>query len=131
MTAGEHVEVARRAFARFAAGDMDGTLELVHREMVFVPLAAGVTGEPYFGHEGLRAWLADRSSVWEDMQIVAETFEAVGERVLAGGHIRIRGRAGGVEVDTPTWWAIELRDGLVSRIEAFADEETARACVGA
>lgn len=128
---GANADLARRAFTRFASGDLEGTLELMHEEIIFVPLASDVTGEPFFGHEGMRAWRADRETVWDKVDVVAETFEAVGDRVLAAGHIDTRGRSGGVEIETPAWWVLELRDGKISRIAAFADEKAARAAAEA
>lgn len=120
------IELVRAAFAAMADGDLDAVLALMHEEVVFVPLAAAVTGESYTGHDGLRAWQADRAAVW-DFAIQIDDVEAAGERALVCGRMRARGLGGGVEVDMASWWVVAVRDGKVSRVETFADEGEARA----
>jgi hypothetical protein len=48
-----------------------------------------------------------------------------GERALCTLDIHARGRASGVAIDTEMYHLLEIRDGLIARLEAFMERDAA------
>ena len=126
MSAAE-VEKVRRGFASFNRGDIEAMLTVVHPEIELVPLSAKmVDGRVYRGHDGVREWDRQRAEVW-DLRFEPTEFEDLDGRVLVHGVAHSRGRAAGVEIETPVTWAFDFEAGLIIRLEAFLDRAEARA----
>ena len=49
----------------------------------------------------------------------------LGERVFGSGQLHIRGRASGVEIDSPIAWLAEFKDGRMTRIKDYLDPRQA------
>jgi ketosteroid isomerase-like protein len=49
---------------------------------------------------------------------------------VALGHMHLRGRGSGVELDQETGWLVEVHDGKMTRFQAFLSHEEARAAGG-
>jgi hypothetical protein len=54
----------------------------------------------------------------------------VGDRVIALGKTRLRGKGGGVEIDVPSALIITYRNGKVVRFEDVVDKRKALEAVG-
>ena len=84
----ENVEVIREGFRRWREGDWEFLLANATRDVELYSRFGSLTGEPYRGHNGVRAWLAelrenfDRFEVWLD-----DVREAGDDRVVALGGI--------------------------------------------
>ena len=115
------VELVRDAFAHWQVGDYGVLLDFfLTRSTPDVELCsrlAGVGGETYRGHDGLRAWLADiqenfeRFTPWQE-----DVREAGSDRVVAVGGISFRARESGVDMDVPWGWIYEFSEGQLSRM---------------
>jgi ketosteroid isomerase-like protein len=46
------------------------------------------------------------------------------------GHMHLRGRGSGVELDQQTGWVVDLRNGKMTRFQAFFSHEEALAAGG-
>jgi ketosteroid isomerase-like protein len=57
--------------------------------------------------------------------------EERGDRALCTFHIYARGRASGVVIEGDMYHLIEVRDGLIHRLEAFRDRDDAVAALEA
>jgi ketosteroid isomerase-like protein len=126
----QNVELARRTFEAFAAGDVDGMIAVADPDIEFLPVTANLTtgGVPYRGHDGLRSYMEDAKRVWQDLKIHPEEFRDLGDRVLTLGHTRARG--GGMIMDLPSGWVWQMRDGKIVSCRVFASHEEALAAVG-
>lgn len=120
-----------RLFGAFGRRELSEAemLELLHPEIVFVPMTAHVTqaGEPYRGHAGIRRYEADLAEHWNELRIELTQIRAAGDAVVALGLVSGRGAAGGFS-DQPATWVIKFREGRVANVQVFAD---ARHVVGA
>jgi ketosteroid isomerase-like protein len=68
---------------------------------------------------------------WEDYHPISEEFRDLGDgRVLVLGRFHARGRASGVEVESPAAWVSEVRGGKIFRVRIYADEPSALASLG-
>jgi ketosteroid isomerase-like protein len=111
------VAIVRRAYAAFAAREIDGVLELVapdcelHLEGTARSVAR--TG-PYRGHDGVRAYFADVAQVWDELTLHADDIRAVPGSVIVMGHVDVRRE--GVLQHRAVLWTWKLRDGLAVSI---------------
>jgi uncharacterized protein len=126
-----NAELVRAAFERWnrrehesLLGDIDPDVEI----NVSSSQLAG--GEPYRGHDGYRQWTATMEESFDVWQIHPETFRERGDRVLVLGHMHVRGRGSGVELDQETGWVVDVRDGKMTRFQAFLSHEEALSASG-
>jgi ketosteroid isomerase-like protein len=124
--ADEDVEIVRRALAAFNAGETERVLELMAPDVELVPVRAVLEGSSYRGHEGFRKFVADMMEDWQDYHPTSERFRDLGDgRVLSVGRFHARGRASGMEVETPGAWVSEVREGKITFVRFYADEAAA------
>ena len=77
-------------------------------------------GAPYIGPEGLRDYLADVESFWEELLITPGHVERRDDRLLVLGRVYVRNRELGIR-DMPVAWIWQFEDGLFVRGEVFTD----------
>src|SRR5215207_2581349 len=120
----ENVDAFRRGTDAISRGDPVDIPEIVHPEAVFEPLRSGTEG-PFEGHEGMRRFIADTAETFDVFRISYTDVRDFGDRVLAIGSIRMRGRGSGVEADVPSAAVVEFRDGLLWRYKDYGDARLA------
>jgi ketosteroid isomerase-like protein len=125
----ENVEAFRRGADAISRGDALDIPETVHPEAVFEPLRAGTEG-PFVGHEGMRRFIEDTEEMFAIFRISYTDVRDLGDRVLAIGSIRMRGRESGVETDVPSAAIAEYRDGLLWRYKDYGDARSALRAAG-
>jgi ketosteroid isomerase-like protein len=117
-------EIVARLFGAFGRRELSGeeVLELLHPEVVFVPMTAQVTqaGEPYRGHAGIRRYEEDLAEHWSELRIELTQIRAAGDAVVALGLVSGCGAAGSF-ADQPATWVIKFKSGLVAQMQVFAD----------
>jgi ketosteroid isomerase-like protein len=87
---------------------------------------------PLHGHDGFRRWITEIDEQFEEWRLVPEEWREAGDdRVLALGHIHIRGHGSGVEFDQPMGWVIEVEAEKLRRIRTFLDHAAAIETAGA
>ena len=82
-------------------------------------IVGGAEGNVYRGHEGFRRWVADSFDSFEGVRNEWSEFRDLGNRVLALGHVRARGRGSGMELDSAMGWVFTVRRGKVVKAEGF------------
>jgi ketosteroid isomerase-like protein len=121
-----NVELVRNAFDLWSRGEHESLLEQIDPDAeISVSSAQLARVEPFRGHEGYREWTATMEDSFDLWQIHPEVFHERGDRVVVLGHMRLRGRGSGVELDQPIGWLIELRDGKMTRFQTFRTHEEA------
>jgi ketosteroid isomerase-like protein len=116
-----------RLFDAFNRRDAAEIVALCDEEMEFFAVTAEEVGrgEPYRGTEGLRAYLDDVATVWEDLLVTPKQVEQQGDSLLVRGRVYLRSRALGIR-DMPTAWIWDLSDdGRFIRGQVFIDPEEA------
>jgi PAS domain S-box-containing protein len=114
------IEQVRSFLEVFASRDGELGLEWLHPELeIRVFATAEQTGqrEPYRGHDGARAYLADIVAVWDELELEPITFRHVEDRVIVFG--RVHARRPGVELHEDTLWIWKFRDGLIVSVQTF------------
>jgi hypothetical protein len=126
----KNVEIVRAWVAKGVLGVTEAEFnESCDPAAELIALRSGTEGS-YLGLAGFLRFQTDTATAFEKFQPRYEEFHAVGNRVLCGGTIRVRGAGSGVEMDIPAWHVVELRDGKISRWESFGSKADARKAVG-
>ena len=125
----ESRETIARAFAALNRRDLAGLVAVSHPEIEWRPLRAGVG--PYHGHDGIRQALEDVHGEFDELHNEPRRWTDLGARTVVAGRLVAKERATGLRVDNPGAWVIDLRDGLIVRVEAFASEDAALAAARA
>jgi ketosteroid isomerase-like protein len=95
----------------------------------FIPRRAAVQGV-YRGHEGMRQFIAENAENFDLYQVSYQEFRDLGDRLIAFGTVRVRGKQSGIEVTTPTAMVATFRDGKMVRAEDFRERSEALNAVG-
>jgi hypothetical protein len=110
-------------------------LEYTHPDIEWRPALGpgGAEGNVYRGRAAYERWLrTELFEVWDEFRAENLEFrELPGDRVLLLGELVVKGKASGVEIRTPFGQIARLQDGLVIRLDAFSDHESARAAAAA
>ena len=125
----ENVDVVRRSVEAFP--DLEETLLYVHQEgELHSAIVGGAEGNIYRGHAGFRRWFADSFESFEQLTNEWTEFRDLGDRVLALGHVKARGRGSGMEIDSPMGWVFTVRHGKLVKAEGFLSRAEAFAAAG-
>jgi ketosteroid isomerase-like protein len=119
----ENVELVRRfveAIPRDVKDDVEELLSYIDPEgELYSAIVGGAEGNIYRGHEGFRRWVADSFESFEEVRNEWTEFRDLGNRVLALGHVKARGRGSGMELDSPMGWVFTVGRGKVVKAEGF------------
>ncbi len=130
MTSG-NVEQLKEGFRAMERGDVEAIVALAHPDVEFVNPDTALEPGTRHGLDGLRAGMAAMLEAFEDLRFDYERIVDNGDRVVAIGTFRGRGRGSGVELgSTPFAVVITLRDGKMARYEWFVSPEDALAAAG-
>jgi ketosteroid isomerase-like protein len=125
----QNVDAFRRGMEAISRGEVLDIPDTIHPDAVLEPLRSGTEG-PFVGHDGMRRFIADTEETFEVFRISFTDVRDLGDRVLAIGSIRMRGRESGVEADVPTAAVAEYRDGLLWRYKDYGDARAALRAAG-
>jgi ketosteroid isomerase-like protein len=130
MSHGRNVDVVRRTVEAFPRGVEEMLLYVDSEIELHSAIVGGAEGNVYRGHEGFRKWFADSFESFEELKNEWSEFRDLGDRVLAFGHVKARGRGSGMELDSPMGWVFTVRSGKVVKAEGFLSRAEALEVVG-
>jgi ketosteroid isomerase-like protein len=125
----ENVETFRRNNEAVNRRDLAAFLLDMDPEIEFIPRRAAVQGV-YRGYEGMRKFFADNAESFDLLQVSHDEFRDLGDRLVAFGTVRARGKESGVEVTSPTAIVATFRDGKMVRVEDYGERSEALKAVG-
>jgi len=119
----DKVDVAKRVIDAYNRRDIDGLFaELATPDFEWYPaIVRALDGGGYHGRDGVEKFAADTSANWEELQVLAEEFRDLGDRVLVLGRMNGRGKASGVPVDTPFACVLDFRGDRIWRNRVYLD----------
>jgi ketosteroid isomerase-like protein len=124
----ENVEIVRRVWERWNAGERKIDSEVTHPDLV---IHSAMTKSVYRGYEGLRRWQAEIDDQFENWRLSIDQFrEASDGRLLVLGAVHFRGRTSGVEFDQPMGWLVTFAGGQVIEFRNIADQAEALEAAG-
>jgi uncharacterized protein len=120
----ENVEAFNRAVAAYNCRDIDAFLEQFDPEAEWHSLTQVMFGGEhavYQGHRGIREGVREIDEVLEDMQVDCLEIRDLGEAILVIGRVRGRGKASGIDIESPIHWVVEFADGRVVQMRDYLD----------
>ena len=124
----ESVELVRRVYLAWQAGDLEELLSLVDPEVRWSPVIRFLEGErPAIGHRALRRWFRRVRITYRSLRPVPDRFEDHGSRVLVLGRLvgASRLEEGDLDVYVSGVWTV--RGGRIVAMQAYLEERAARA----
>jgi ketosteroid isomerase-like protein len=119
------VDLIRRGFDLYAAGDVEGVLELYDPEVV-VTAPEFMNPGPFHGHAGYLEWADRWNEAWESLEFEVGEIVPAGERhVVADVLVRGRGSSSGVPAELRAAWMFEMREGRALYLEVLTTREAA------
>jgi ketosteroid isomerase-like protein len=119
-----NLEIVENVYASFASGDMDGSLQNMDEDIVWLHPAEG-SGIPFAGRfegrDGVRRFfeIADQSIEVLDQQV--HDLVASGDKVVALGYEHMRVRDNGREYKSNWAHIYSFQNGKIIRFEEFID----------
>ena len=117
----ENVEIVRRVFEAFRAGDTERVLEMVDPAIEWdLSRAATWPERPvYRGYDDVLRFFAEWTGEWDDYEFDLEELLDAGERVVAVIRDGGRSKTAGIKLERRHSEVWTLRDGKVVRIDLF------------
>jgi ketosteroid isomerase-like protein len=129
----ENVEAFKRGLDAGNRGDFDALLDELHPKIEWhsaLHVLMGGEETVFRGHAGVRRMIGDLYSTFDEVHIDMSEFRDLGDGILALGCTRTRGKASGVETETPLAFVTEIRDGKTISIRAYLDRDEALEAAG-
>jgi ketosteroid isomerase-like protein len=129
----ENVETFKRAVEAYNRRDVDGFLEVFDPAVEAHPLTLATFGQEaavYRGHEGLRQFIRDVDETLIDTRVEPSEIRDLGDRLVATGRVRGRGRVSGADTESPIGWIVEFKDGRVVGLRDYLDPKEAVEAAG-
>ena len=120
----ENVALLRRAVDAYNRRDVPALLEELDPEVQWHPALPGLLSrgvEVYRGHDGIIRMFRDFSDVLDEIHFEYSDVRDFGERVIAIGQLRTRGKASGAETVASYANVAEVRNGKGIRITGYLD----------
>jgi ketosteroid isomerase-like protein len=119
-----NVEAVRRTIEAYNRRDVEGMLDELDAEVEWrpsLPVLLGGDETVYRGHDGARQLLRDLDEVLAERRLDLPEIRDEGDRVVAKGSLRIRGKSSGALTEAPFTWVAEFKDGRATRIKTYLD----------
>ena len=129
----ENVEVFKRAFDAINRRDAEALVSELDPEVEWhsaILMAMGGKQTVYRGHEGVREWLRDLYETLSEFQAEYPEIRDLGERTVAIGIVRGRGRASEAEIESPHGTVTEFKNGKGIRVRTYLDPNEALEAAG-
>jgi len=129
----ENVEVFKRAIDAYNRGDIDAFLEELDPEVELhgaLQTMFGSEATLYRGHEGIRQWVRDIDEALAEIRLEFPEIRDLGDRIIAIGWLRARGKESGADTESPLGCVIELKNGKATRVQSFLDPKEALQAAG-
>jgi ketosteroid isomerase-like protein len=123
-----NVEAFTRAIEAYNSRDVDSFVAAFDPEVEWRPLNQAMFGTEeaiYQGHQGVRRFLREVDEAFSEVEIRGLESRDLGERIVVTARLRARGKASEAETESPIGWAVEFKDGRVSRMTDYLDPKAA------
>jgi ketosteroid isomerase-like protein len=125
----ENVELVRRYWEAWEAGDLSAALEFLSEDLV-THQDLGVETNTAHGKEGFLAMAAEWNEGFAEWTITAEEFLDAGDRILVRNHHTGRGEASKAAVEAEYWFIYTVRDGEIAQLDLHVSRSKALEAVG-
>jgi ketosteroid isomerase-like protein len=121
-----NVELTRRGFDAYNAGDYESLVALLHPDVELHADHDLLNSGDFRGRDAFVQWNAEWIEAWDELRVDPRSVETFGDHcILADSHQVARGAGSGVSVEMDVFWALEAEDGLVKRMHIYASRDRA------
>ena len=121
----------RSAYAALAEHGVEAVLAFADPEFeATTPPSLASEPDTYRGHDGVRRYFGSFGDAMEGVHFEGQEFTSVGDKVLVDTKMRARGRTTGIETEQRAFLVFTLREGMVTRIDTFAEQGQALEAAG-
>jgi ketosteroid isomerase-like protein len=129
----ENVDAFKRATEAANRRDFETALEELDPELEWHPsvqMFLGGESTVYRGHAGVRELFRDLEEVWAQFHYEFSEIRDVGDRIVATGRFRARGKGSAIEIESPLGYLVQFKDGKAIRIWSYLDPAEALEAAG-
>lgn len=127
----QNVEIVRSAYAALAELGVEAVLAVADPQFeATTPPSLASEPDTYRGHEGVRRYFGSFGDAMEGVYFEGQEFTSVGDKVLVDTKLHARGRTTGIETEQRAFLVWTLREGMVTRVETFAEQGEALEAAG-
>jgi ketosteroid isomerase-like protein len=129
----ENVEAFKRGLDAYNRRDTEAMLPNLDPEVEWYPaLEVPLEGEAavYRGHEGVRELIRSTDETLGEIRAEFSEIRDLGDRIVATGHLRIRGMGSGAESESPVGCVAEFKGGKLIRMRTYLDPNDALEAAG-
>jgi ketosteroid isomerase-like protein len=112
----ENVEIVRRMYEAYLAGDYEASLAAYEAEVEF-DVSMRPEGRIYRGRDGVIEAVRTWTGTWEDYTAEIEEVIDAGDKVLLVDRQLGRGKSSGAPLDQQTFWVYTLSEGKIVRVK--------------
>jgi ketosteroid isomerase-like protein len=95
-----------------------------------VPIRAALEDTVFRGPDAAAEWYAAVDETWEELTVGIQEARDCGDRVVAFGPLRGRGRESGAAIDIEAAAVAHVRDGLITSLQFFTSPAAALEAAG-
>jgi ketosteroid isomerase-like protein len=129
----ENVEQAKRALEAYNRRDVEALLEYLDPEIEWhpaLPVLLGGEATVYRGYDGVREFFRETDDVLAEIHVEYSEIRDLGDRVVAIGNIRARGKASGAATESPVATVSDVKNGKTIRVRTYLDPQEALEAAG-
>ena len=133
VTSPDNNAIVLRALGAYNRWEVEPMLEDLDPEVEWrpaIPMLLGGEATVYRGHDGVRELFREIRDAFAEIRVEFSEVRDLGDRVVAVGHMRARGKTSGAETQTPWAYLAELRNGRGFRIQTYLDPDEALEAAG-
>jgi len=120
-----HADIIRELIAKWNSGDVESVYELYTEDAEIRTGPHWPEQATYRGRKAIRESSAEWAALWDSLQIEIDTLEEYGDKLVATGAWRMRGRSSGIDGSMPMYIVFTFRDGKIAVLEWFENRDTA------
>ena len=124
------IELIKRSADAYNRRDLDAYLACFHADAELHPFASGVEGRTFHGHDEIKEFWTGLDEAFESVELHNEEFHDLGDRALALGWWRLRGKESGVELESKAGWIVEARGDKIAYLRSYGDPREALEAAG-
>jgi ketosteroid isomerase-like protein len=124
------LDLVREIIDALNRGDIDGMLARMDPDFEWRPLEASPVAPVYRGHEQVRRYVEDWLGTFESLRLDLEELTELDDHVLAVARGHGRGRASGVQLDSPFCQVWTVRGAIAVGMDEYATREQGLAALG-
>ena len=126
----ENVEIVRLGYEAFNRGDIEAVVATLDPGIEWWPAADELITQPYRGHDGYRALVAEAREGVPDLQAEIEEMFAGADRVVTCLRFWGRGRDSGAPVEVRETNVARFREGRIIEVREFREKAEALEAAG-